>query len=142
MIRFLHKNYSSIVQLSRRKNIIIWKRFKGGGGASRGGGGGFSSSMARTSIMSSRNTFRAIIPGGYRVCKVCNLLNQECLVPISKGPVSSCEAKGEMCDTARKLSRDATVSKIFIFGCAFFAGCMYLHSKSDDKEQGNLPHKK
>ncbi len=63
------------------------------------------------------------MPIGYRFCRVCNLKNQRCLVPLIQGPVSACEATGVMCETAESVKRWQTISfygVFVIFGAMVF----------------------
>ena len=63
------------------------------------------------------------MPVGYRFCRVCNLKNQRCLVPLIQGPVSACEATGVMCQTAESVKRWQTISfygVFVIFGAMVF----------------------
>ena len=63
------------------------------------------------------------MPIGYRFCRVCNLKNQRCLVPLIQGPVSACEATGVMCQTAESVKRWQTISfygVFVIFGAMVF----------------------
>lgn len=110
-------------RLTSKKNNALYKQFKrlkGGGGASSGGGGGFGGGG-----MSSSSSRQWIMPAGYRFCGVCGYKDQRCLVPLYQGPVSVCEAKGVMCETAeyvRIWEWVKIIGGLFVFGWLSLSG--------------------